>query len=327
MNNQLEINLFYTTIKTPLPDFIYKGIKEYSKNANLYRHQPPELIEKLAKKHNVPKETIFLTAGIDEAIQIFAKAYGKNTYIFTPTYVVYADVELFGGKLNQIPSIKKDKYDVPTEKINDATLIFIANPNNPSGTTPPNRVIELVRNNSHTIVCVDEAYSEFSNISVIDKVTNFRNIAIFRSFSKAYGMAGNRIGYIVSNPEIINHVKDFTQWANVSYLSVGAAMAALDHEQYFAEMRKKISKLREIFFTYLKKKNFSVIPSHINALLLKFETTEKATKFVNHLNKNNVIVAHGGGKSNIGMDKSYVRIAIGTEQQMAQVKQIIDSYK
>ena len=93
--NTESINLQYTTIKDPLPDFIYRGLAEYSKGANLYRPQPEILIEKLSKKLNVPKEMLYLTAGIDEAIQMFAKAYGKNAFVFTPTYTVYADVEEF----------------------------------------------------------------------------------------------------------------------------------------------------------------------------------------------------------------------------------------
>ena len=91
------INLQYTTIKDPLPDFIYKGLEEYSKNANGYKPQPKDLVDRLAKNHNVPSEMIFLTAGADEAIQMFIHAYGTNTYAFSPTYVVYSDAKEFGN--------------------------------------------------------------------------------------------------------------------------------------------------------------------------------------------------------------------------------------
>lgn len=130
-----KINLQYTTIKEPLPDFIYNGLATYSKNANSYKPQPAELIDKLAKKHNIPSEMIYLTAGIDEAIQMFILAYGQNTYVFTPTYVVYSDVKELGGKLNPVASLENNEFLIKTEKISDATLIFLANPNNPSGVT------------------------------------------------------------------------------------------------------------------------------------------------------------------------------------------------
>lgn len=325
MDNQ--INLQYTTVKSPLPEFIYQGLKKYSNNANAYKPQPQELVEKLSKKLNIPKGMIYLTIGIDEAIQLFAHAFGKNTYVFTPTYTVYSDVEVFGGKLNRIDSIVNNTYSISTNKIKDASLIYLANPNNPSGITQPNKVIELIKNNSHSIVCIDEAYGEFGNVSVIDQVKDFSHMTVFRSFSKAYGMAGNRIGYFIAHPNLINKVKNYSQWANVSYLSVGAAMTALDHEDYFRKIREEINTRRDSFTKFLVGRNFKVVPSQINASLIKFTAEEEGTKFVNQLNKNNVVVSHGNGLSNIGMDKSYVRIATGTEEQMNTVKMVIKNYE
>lgn len=322
----MKINLQYTTIKEPLPNFIYKGLKEYSKNANLYRPQPPELIEKIAKKHNLPKETIFLTAGVDEGIQILALAYGQNAYVFTPTYVVYSDVEEFGGKLTRLSSIKGMDFTISTDKIGDASIIFLANPNNPSGFTPKDKVMELVKNNWHTVVAIDEAYAEFANLSVIDRVRNNPNMVVLRSFSKSYAMAGNRVGYMVAAPGLIRKVSPKTQWCNVSYLSVGAAIAALDHEEYFSKIREAINQRREDFIAFLRELGLSVFPSKINAVLLKFSFKGEATEFVNYLGKNNIVVSHGNGSSNIGLDRSFVRIAIGTQLQMDAAKEVIRKY-
>ena len=321
------INLFYTTIQQPLPDFIYQGLKEYSANANLYRPQPQKLIAKLAQKHSLPEKIFFLTAGIDEAIQIFAKTYGQNAFVFTPSYVVYTDVEVFGGKLNQLYSIKDNQFKISIDQIKDAILIFLANPNNPSGITPADQVIKLIKNNPQAIVVIDEAYAEFSNLSVIGETRRFSNLAVFRSFSKAYAMAGNRIGYVVADEKIINQVRSKTQWANVSYLSVGAAMAALNHETYFQKIRQEINQRRDDFNQFLTEGGFTTIKSNINAVLLKFTSIKLASRFVNYLKDNNIIVSHGGGLSNIGLDQSFVRIAIGTDEQMAEVKKVISRFK
>lgn len=326
MSENQTINLQYTTIKNPLPDFIYEGLREYSKNSNLYQPQPPELVEKLAKKHNLPKEVIYLTAGADEGIQMFALTYGQNAYVFTPTYVVYSDVEEFGGKLTRLNSVKGTEFIISTDKIDDATLIFLANPNNPSGFTPREKVLELVKNNQHAIVVIDEAYAEFANLSVIDQVKDHPNMAVLRSFSKSYALAGARVGFIVAAPEIIAKVKNKTQWCNVSYLSIGAALVALEHEDYFAKIREDINRRREEFISFLKGKGFSVFPSKINAVLLKFHSEDEATKLVNYLNENDIIVSHGNGNSNIGLDKSFVRIAIGRSEQMEKVKEVISNY-
>ena len=326
MNND-TINLQYTTIKDPLPDFIYEGLSLFSKSANAYHPQPVELIEKIAKKHDLPKEMIYLTAGIDEGIQMFAKAYGQNAFVFTPTYVVYSDVEEFGGKLTRLFSIENSEFKIKTNTIPDSTLIYLANPNNPSGITSKEDVMTLVKNNPQAKVVIDEAYGEFADLSVIDQVQQYPHMIVLRSFSKAYGMAGNRIGYILAHPEVVNVVKNKTQWSNISYLSVGAAMIALDHEDYFKGVRDDISTRRDEFMEFLKQKGYSILPSKINAILFKFNSEVEGTKFADYLTKNNFIISHGNGNSNIGLDKSFVRIAVGNKEQMQILKSAIEKYE
>ncbi len=327
MTTKQPVNLQYTTIKDPLPDFIYQELEDYCLHANVYHSQPKELISKLAKKHGLSEEMIFLTAGIDEAIQMFARSFGATTHIFTPTYLVYADAELFGGQLTQIPSITDGKYTITTDTIHDATLIFLANPNNPSGITPKDKVIELIKNNKHAIVCVDEAYGEFApELSVIDQVKYYENLVIFRSFSKDYGMAGNRIGYFIAHPDVVDKVKPQTQWANVSYLSIRAAISALNHEDYFKNMRKGIQERRKSFEKFLDENNLPHLPSRINAVLLKFSSEEEGTLFANFVKSHNFIFNQGNGNANIGLDKSFVRFSISTEDQMNMLKETIQEF-
>ncbi len=320
------VNLQYTTIKDPLPNFIYQGLREYSAGANAYRPQPAALIEKIANKYHIPKEMILLTAGIDEAIQIFAKAYGQNAYVFTPTYSVYADVEVFGGKLHKIDSVSRGSYVVPVKKYADATLIYLANPNNPSGYTPKDKVMELIKLNPHAIVVIDEAYGNFGDLMVDQEVKKYPHMVVFRSFSKDYGMAGNRIGYVVAHPDVLGKVKNFTQWANISYLSVGAAATALDHEEYFTKIISEINRLRDDFISFLKLQKYTVFPSYINAALIQFSSERAASAFVEYLAENNIVISHGNGNSNIGLDKSFVRFAIGNSKQMTYVKEVIRKY-
>jgi len=323
-----QINLQYTTIKDPLPDFIYTGLKRFSSSANAYKPQPEELVNKLAAKYNLPPEMFYLTAGCDEGIQMFLHEYGQKTSVFTPTYIVYKDAIEFGNAFNEIFSIKNNIFDINTAKIENSTLIFLANPNNPSGFTNKEKTLELIRNSSDCIVVVDEAYGEFApELSVINEIKNYPNLAVLRSFSKGYGMAGNRIGYIISNPSIISKVKNKTQWSNTSYLSVGAACVALDHEEYFEKMRKEIAEVRHDFCQFLLKKDYPFLPSRINAVVLKFENEKKGTDFFEYLKSSDIITSHGNGFSNIGLDESYVRIAIGNRQQMEVVKDVITKYK
>jgi len=324
--NNLLINLQYTTIKQSLPEFIYNDLKTYVYNANSYHPQPPELIKLISSKNHISPSSIFLTAGADEAIQLFIKAYGNNTYIFTPTYIVYKDVEVFGGKLSQLYSIKNDSYEIDTSSKKNVSLIFLANPNNPSGFTSREKVMELVRNNPHAIVVIDEAYGDFADLSVIDQVKDYPNMAVIRSFSKSFGMAGCRIGFIIASRNIIDRIAQFTGWCSVSYLSVGAAISALNHETYFLKIRKEIGNYRDQFCKFLIQYHFSIIPSKINCALIQLTSEQKATEFVNHLKKNNIIVSHGNGFSNIGLNKSSVRITIGTKEQMKALQKVIITF-
>ncbi len=320
---QDPINLQYTTIKSPLPDFIYDGLKQFSATANAYQPQPKILIDKLAAKHHLPSELFFLTAGIDEAIQMLILTYSKNTFVFTPTYIVYADVEVFGGKLTRLPSIIDSTFTIDPQHIPGASLIFLANPNNPSGFTEKSVVMELIKNNPQAIVVIDEAYGEFAELSVIDEVPKYPNLVVMRSFSKAYSMAGNRVGYIVAAPNIIAACRNKVQWSNISYLSIGAAVVALNHENYFLDLRQKIGQSRDELREFLVAQGFSVLPSKINALLLRFSSETAGTEFAEFLTAEGFIISHGNGNSNIGLDKSFVRIAIGTDEQLAKLRQSI----
>ncbi len=89
---------------------------------------------------------------------------------------------------------------------------------------------------------------------------------------------------------------------------------------YFTEIRNDINQRREEFIKFLQDRNFSVFPSRINAMLLKFDDEDAGTKFANYLLQNSFIVTHGNGNSNLGLDKSFVRIAVGTKDQMEKLK-------
>ncbi len=320
------INLQFTTLTTTLPDFVWEGLKEYCRNANGYRPQPQILIDRLATKLNFPKEMIGLTAGADEAINAFALGYGKSAYIFTPTYIVYAGMKDFYAQVTAINALQNGDYSIPTQTIPNATLILLANPNNPCGFTPKEKVIELIKNNQHALVVIDEVYAEFAHLSVIEETKKYSNLAVIRSFSKSYGMAGARIGYVVSNPDILQMIRNKTQWANVSYLSVGAAMTALDHETYFKNIIANIISERNSFIVFLKNLGFTILPSNINAVLIQFQTREEGTKFAKHLLAHKCIISHGNGHSNVGLDERFVRISIGTKEEMHAVKDIIKQF-
>ncbi|KKR33821.1 MAG: Histidinol-phosphate aminotransferase [Candidatus Gottesmanbacteria bacterium GW2011_GWC2_39_8] len=324
MSDSDIINLEYTTIKTSLPDFIYQDLKEYVRNGNEYHHQPPELVNLLAAKNNIPAESIYLTAGSGESLFNLISTFGQNTVVFPPCFFDYGEVVKFGYKLNQVYSLTENGYQVKPTIFSEATLILLSIPNNPTGTVDKEAVREIVERNPQAVVVVDEAYSFFVKDTVIDWVEKYSNLVILRTFSKDFAMAGFRIGYMVINSRILKEYRKRMQWASVSYLSAGAAMSAINHEDYFRDLCNEIMVIKENFILFLKGNGFKILSSFTNSVLIKFETEAHADNFVKYLNENNIIVNQGNGNSVFGLDNSFVRIAIGTQEQMEIVKTVVE---
>lgn len=239
------------------------------------------------------------------------------------------DVEKLGGKLEQIPSLINGKYTIEIKHYPNTTLFFIANPNNPVGKTSVEDIINLANLNPHAILCLDEAYSQFSALSLIDQINNFSNIVVLRSFSKDYGMAGNRIGYIAAPAEIIEKVDGYLEaswWCRTSYLSSGAAISALKHEEYFKGLINEILITKQTFEEFLINKQFKVLKSYINSTLISFDSIANGNKFYDYLKSKDILVSHSNGESNIGLDERFIRIAIGTQKQMKELQDVINNY-
>jgi histidinol-phosphate aminotransferase len=319
------INLSFTTIKQELPGFIYRRLGSYVARSNDCYHQPEELRKLIAQKHGLSLDGVSLTAGSDQAILLLSALYGQQGHIFTPTYISYVDIKRLGGHLTEHFSLDGEAYNIPAAPIERASLIFIANPNNPAGITSRSTLLELVHNNQQAKVVVDEAYGDYAGESMIPDVADYENLIVLRSFSKGYALAGFRIGYMVAQPKVLDDMVLESTWFNVAYASVGAAMAALEHEDYFAALRASIITERQQLEARLTAAGYTVIPSDINATLLKFGSDEQAAAFTSSLKAKDVLVNQGNGASNAGLDDSFVRMSIGTPEQMARVRQVIDS--
>jgi histidinol-phosphate aminotransferase len=319
-----KIDLSFTTVKQELPDFIYQQLGPYAGRSNSYHHQPDELRSLIAKKHDVALDSVALTAGSDQAIMLLSSLHGRRGHIFTPTYIAYSDIKRFGG-LTEHQALQGDDYAISTDTIPDATLIFLANPNNPAGITERQTILELVRNNPDALVVVDEAYGDFAGESVVSDVADYANLVVLRSFSKGYSLAGFRIGYMVAQPSVLENLVLESTWFNVAYTSVGAAISALQHEGYFAEIRNGIIADKAKLEAVLQEASYTVIPGHINAVLVRFDDRPAAQRFVDMLAGKDIIVSHGNGGSNVGLDMTFVRISIGTPEQMTLVREVIKS--
>jgi len=201
----------------------------------------------------------------------------------------------------------------------DTRLVFVANPNNPTGTWLDGRRLKDFVGSlpPHVICVVDEAYTEYAESDELGDASTwleeFPNLVVTRTFSKAYGLAGLRVGYCLSNPGIADLLNRVRPAFNVNSLALAAARAALDDHEFIERTRSTNSEGLKTLGAGLEKLGVKVIPSAANFILAGFD--RPGGELNEALLRKGVIVRPVG---NYGLDK-YLRITVGTPAQNERV--------
>ncbi len=214
-----------------------------------------QLRSRLAEIHQLPSDRVLVTAGLSDFLGLLCRAVlgrGLNAVTSRLSFIVYSiAAKLAGAELLKTP-MQNDAYDLRAiaAAVNDATrLVFLANPNNPTGTMFDARALDqfLASMPGHVTVVVDEAYYDYANhfarlrgveySRAIDYVREGRNLLVLRTFSKAHGLAGVRVAYALGQPDILKSVARFRSTFSVSVAAQAGAMAALEDE---AHLRRAI---------------------------------------------------------------------------------------
>ncbi|WP_455364144.1 histidinol-phosphate transaminase [[Eubacterium] cellulosolvens] len=278
------------------------------------------LRKKLAKRHSISDDRLIFGNGSDELIVLAIKALlnkGDTVIIAEPTFLIYRLASKIAGMKTKFIPLNNLKYDLAamTAAIDDSTkMIFIANPDNPTGTYVNDEevkaFIEMVPDD--VLLFFDEAYYEYA----IDgdypdtlKYQNKGNIITTRTFSKIYGLAGLRVGYGVSTPEIIELMNKVREPFNVNSLAQVAALAALDDKNHVRRVRRLTDKGKKQLYTAFEKLGVNYVPSATNFILVDFG--ENAEQIYNELMKKGIITRY---MSAWGL-KNYIRVTIGTEDE------------
>jgi histidinol-phosphate aminotransferase len=244
----------------------------------LARYPEREPVEaKVARFLGLDAAQVLLTNGVDEAIHLLCSAYldsGDEAIIAVPTFAMYAlFMQAEGARVIQIPS--GDNFVFPLENalsaISERTrLIVVANPNNPTGTVVGcEALLQLAHAAPHAAVMVDEAYFEFYGKTIFDHRPWPKNLFVARTFSKAYGLAGLRIGILAGDAQQISMVRRVASPYNVNTVALAVLPEALRDqsyvEQYVAEVRCGRTELEQ----ELKTLGLQYWPSHANFVLVR----------------------------------------------------------
>lgn len=302
---------------SPSPRVI-SGIRRSLKDLNRY----PDggcfyLKRELARRFRLRPENFIIGNGSDEiitfAIRTFVKR-NEEVIIARPTFLIYGIVaKVEDVDIKYVP-LKDYRYDL--ESIRKAVtkrtrVIFIANPDNPTGTYVTRREVDRLLSGLRRdiIVFFDEAYYEFAgDLQDYPNTLKFlkkRNVIITRSFSKAYSLAGLRIGYGIANREIIESMGKAREPFNVNSLAQAAALTALGDDRFIAKAKRLVETGKKFIYNELDRMGIEYIPSVTNFILFKIKDAPRVYK---RLLKKGVIVREMSGWGLEG----HLRVTIGT---------------
>jgi len=292
---------------------------------NYNRYPDPlqfKIKEKIATLENVKTTEIFIGNGSDEAIdllfRIFCEPRKDNILICPPTYGMYQvsaeinDVSI--KRANLTADFQLDFQAIENSMDANTKLLFICSPNNPTGNAFAKDEISNLANNFGGIVVVDEAYIHFSGKdSMLNEIENFPNLVLLQTFSKAWGLAGLRVGLAFANEEIIALFNKIKPPYNVSQIAQEAILDALKNrekvEKTIAEIiferEKLIERLKE--FSFVKK----IYPTDANFILVKTLDAERIYKF---LLGEKIVVRN---RNNVELCEGCLRITVGTPEENA----------
>jgi len=240
-----------------------------------------ELFEMIAKKEGVTSDHIVISAGSTEGLRIAGLTYGMNggeIVAAKPTFLALLTyAEQFGAYVHQVPLDDTLTHDLGAmeKRINGNTkLVYICNPNNPTATLLPTQKLKdfCESVSKRTLVFCDEAYGDFvedpSYESMVQLVKNGENVIVSRTFSKVYGLAGIRIGYLIARPDIASRLnRNLAAFTNI--LALKAAQTALEDKEFYDFSLGKNREAKDIIYKTLDSLELPYIQSHTNFVFFK----------------------------------------------------------
>ncbi len=288
-----------------------------------------KLKQKLAQKLKLRANNLIFGAGSDEIIFLTVRAFvnqGDEIIIARPTFLIYELVGRIAGARIKFVPLKDFRYDLQAMKkaVSPRTkIIFIANPDNPSGTyVTAKEVGEFMRGLSRNIIIYfDEAYYELADKRDFPQTLKYLknyNVIIARTFSKAYGLSGLRIGYGIARPQMIDYLNRVRVPFNVNSLAQAAAFSSLDDTAYLARTRRLLKEGKDYLYKSLQKLGLTFVSSATNFVLVN--TGPSTSLIYQKLLRRGVIVRdmRAWGMNN------FIRVTVGT---MAENRRFIKALK
>lgn len=288
------------------------------------RHVNKDLHAALAKREGLPPEQIMLGGGSSELLGVFGHCFGHKGGNFVAPYPTFALMmtfaEVYGVQWNKVmvgPDLGLDLGAMERAINPDTKLVFVCNPNNPTGTLLPAQAVEdfIHRVAPKLPVIVDEAYIELiedkKHRSMTHLIAQYSNVIVLRTFSKIYGLAGMRVGYAMAQAVTIEKLKKYQMGHGISVSAPAAvaALASMQDEAFAAFTRQQVKIAREYTFGQLQQMNLAPVPSHTNFMV--FPIAQYKGDFKAEMLRRGYIIQTW----DIG-GRPYCRVSMGTREDM-----------
>lgn len=300
-----------------------KAVIESLTQGNRYAFNELEELKKLiAAKEGVDVKYVLMGAGSGELLCQTGIAYGLeggrvlSAYPTFPLLMNYAQQMKANWDKVDLNDKLEHNYEALTSSITgDTRLVFSCNPNNPTGTVVSDSIVRgfCQEASKKTLVYADEAYLEFlepaQQKSMVNMVENNRNIVVSKTFSKIYGLAGLRIGYVVGHPDTLQKIAQYGDTISPSQTAIAAAKATLGDEDFMKMTREKNAIARKVLTDYLDQKKISYGKSLTNVVL--FPAPKDGKKILSQLDEKGFLIRIWDYQG-----KEWCRVSIGTEAEM-----------
>ena len=305
-----------------------RAIKEYNKISKNFKRYPDtngnSLKNVIAKKFKLDRNRIILGSGSDQIFELICRTYiKKGDEVIVPRYsfIIYRlysksnGAKIIYSKENNFKVSVKDILSKVTKK---TKVVFLANPNNPTGTFINKIELKNLRKKlrKDILLVIDDAYFEYvqqrNYSSGLKLFSKYKNVLITRTFSKIYGLAGLRVGWGYASKEIINILNQIKPPFNINRPALFAASAAVKDSNWLKKEIKHINKWSKIFFNTFKKMKIETNESKVNFLLVNFDRVNiSSNKVFQKLAKSGILVR----KMDIYGIKNSLRITIGKSEE------------